>query len=501
MNVLFILLDSLNFHSIGAYGNDRVRTPNMDRLAARATIFDNHFVNSMPCMPARRDLLTGHAGFLWRGWGHIEPWDDHLASCAEAKGYVTQMITDHYHYWEEGAHGYFERFHGMEFVRGHELDFWDTAPIPSTPEWVRSIDRYRNAPWRHRPGWGSQYYSNARNYEADESLFPCARVMRCSADWLKKNRTHKNWLLWTETFDPHEPFFLPAPYRTMYSPDGKDHPEFSCWPPYQNPLQLSACLEQVSELELEWVRAQYDGKVTMADHWLGVLLDQMDKWDVWKDTVVIFASDHGHELCEDRSMWNPFAKKYPHREAHSRIPLMIVHPEIPAGKRVSALTSTVDVHATLRDLIGDPCREEAHGRSLLPLLRGETTEHREQVLFGTFGHGVTMATQEWILAQGCRSDAPLFWYSSTGQIVSPDMTSGKFLPGVDIPQWRVPQQGEQQPDFLFRRLPFTTTPENLIDVEPEVARALREQMRCALATLGCPPEQFTRLRLVDGGVL
>lgn len=496
MNVLLVLLDSLNFHSVGAYGSRVARTPNMDRLATRATLFDNHFVNSMPCMPARRDLLTGHAGFLWRGWGHVEPWDQNLAVQAEARGYVTQMVTDHYHYWEDSAHGYFEKFHGMEFVRGHEVDLWDTAPISETPEWVRSIDRHRDFSWRQRPGWGSLFYSNARHYETDESLFPCAQVVQRSADWLSKNRDHKNWLLWTEAFDPHEPFFLPEPYRTMYSPDGKDHPEFSCWPPYQNLRQTKAYLEQASELELEWVRAQYYGKVTMADHWLGTLLDRMDALDVWKDTVVIFTSDHGHELCEDRSMLSPFAKNYPHREAHSRIPLMIAHPDIQGGKRVSALTSTVDVNATMREVMGDTSSQKAHGRSLLPLVRGETASHRDHVLLGTFGHGVTMATQDWMLAQGCRSDAPLFWYSSTGQVVSPDMTSGKFIPGVDIPQWRVPQVGADHPDFLWRRKPFSTTPENLLDAEPGVARRMRDQLRAALEAAGCPPEQFIRFNLL-----
>ncbi|MFM8763808.1 MAG: sulfatase-like hydrolase/transferase, partial [Spartobacteria bacterium] len=151
MNVLLILLDSLNFHSVGAYGSAVARTPNMDRLARRGVIFDNHFVASMPCMPARRDLLTGHAGFLWRGWGHVEPWDENLAAQVEAQGYVTQMVTDHYHHWEDSANGYFEKFHGMEFVRGHEVDFWDTAPIGETPQWVRSIDRHRCFSWRPRP--------------------------------------------------------------------------------------------------------------------------------------------------------------------------------------------------------------------------------------------------------------------------------------------------------------------------------------------------------------
>jgi hypothetical protein len=275
MNIIMVLLDSLNFHCLESYGATHVQTPNLARFAKRAVTFDQHFIASAPCMPARRDLLTGRQEFLWRGWGHIEPWDCHLAEDAHRLGYISQMITDHYHYWEDAAHGYFEPFDGVEFIRGHELDLWDTAPLQETPEWVRSIDRYRPQHWRRRGGWGSVYYGNARNFHEHESCFPCAQVMQQSAAWLSRNREHAHFFLWTEAFDPHEPQFLPLHYRTLYSPDGRDHPEFTCWPPYQNREETRRFLELTSEEELAWIRAQYYGKVTMVDHWFGHLLDRI----------------------------------------------------------------------------------------------------------------------------------------------------------------------------------------------------------------------------------
>jgi arylsulfatase A-like enzyme len=494
MNVVMVLLDSLIFHCLEPYGATHVRTPNMRRLAERGVVFDNHFVGSLPCMPARRELFSGRREFLWRSWGHMEPWDRHLAVDAAKCGYVTQMITDHYHYWENSAHGYFEPFHGMEFVRGHELDFWDTSPLGAIPEWARSIDKYRPSHWQRPMGWGGLYYGNARNFEGDESRFPCAQVMQKSADWLDRNHAHGKVLLWAECFDPHEPHFLPEPYRTMYSPDGKDHPEFTCWPPYQNRDETRRFLAEASPEEVAWVRAQYDGKVTMVDHWLGCLLDKMDELDLWKDTTLILTTDHGHELCEDRERMNPYAKSFPHREAHSRIPLIVCHPQASPGRR-SALTTAVDVNATVRDLCGDAAPDGPDGRSLLPLLRGETRAHRDHVLFGDFGAGVCLATDDWILAQGCRSDRPLYWYSTTGLRASPEMTSGRFIPGVAIPQWRVPVKGQDCPSFLFRRRPFTLVPENLVEQEPGVLREMRDRLRQALIAAPCPPETFERLGL------
>ena len=76
MKAVFVLFDSLNRHMLGAYGGTRIPTPNFDRLAARSATFDNHYVGSLPCMPARRDMLTGRLTFLHRSWGPLEPFDN-----------------------------------------------------------------------------------------------------------------------------------------------------------------------------------------------------------------------------------------------------------------------------------------------------------------------------------------------------------------------------------------------------------------------------------------
>ncbi len=494
MNVLVVLMDSLNFHCLQPYGATHVATPNLARFARRAVVFDNHFIGSTPCMPARRELMTGRREFLWRGWGHIEPWDRHIAHDAARAGRVTQMITDHYHYWENAAHGYFEPFHGMEFVRGHELDMWDTAPIRQLPQWAASIDTYRNLPAGPYQGWGSRFYANARRFERSEADYPGPQVLQLAAKWLKDNLGGPPFLLWTECFDPHEPHFLPMPWRTMYSPDGKDHPEYTCWPPYQHPDQLARFVKQASEEELAWIRAQYMGKVSMLDHWFGKLLDQMDRLDLWKSTTVIVTTDHGHDLAWSRLAPTVFGKQYPHPESHARIPLMIAHPSAKPG-RVSALTTAVDTCATVRDLMGDPEPNGPDGRSLMPLVMGRTRTHHDWVMYGWFGEGVGFSTADWTLIQGCRSDRPLYWYSTTAMRVSADMDSGFFIPGVAIPQWRVPAASPDLPAFLWRREPFTLTPVNRLDTEAAMTATMRKRLSEALRAVATPPEQFARLDL------
>jgi arylsulfatase A-like enzyme len=71
-NLVVVLLDSLCRHLIGPYGGREFDTPNLDRFARRAVRFDNHVTGSLPCMPARHDLLCGAYDFLWKPWGSIE---------------------------------------------------------------------------------------------------------------------------------------------------------------------------------------------------------------------------------------------------------------------------------------------------------------------------------------------------------------------------------------------------------------------------------------------
>ncbi|MFW6303430.1 MAG: sulfatase-like hydrolase/transferase, partial [Candidatus Sumerlaeota bacterium] len=75
MRAIMIMFDSLNRHMLEPYGSDWVKTPNFKRLAEKTVTFDNAYVGSMPCMPARRELHTGRYNFLHRSWGPIEPFD------------------------------------------------------------------------------------------------------------------------------------------------------------------------------------------------------------------------------------------------------------------------------------------------------------------------------------------------------------------------------------------------------------------------------------------
>ena len=129
MKTLFILFDSLNRSALGAYGGS-IPTPNFDRLASRAAVFDNHFAGSLPCMPARRDMQTGRLNFLHRSWGPLEPFDDSFAAQLKSSGTYCHLVSDHYHYFEDGGATYHTRYSSWDFIRGQESDPWAAMVQP-----------------------------------------------------------------------------------------------------------------------------------------------------------------------------------------------------------------------------------------------------------------------------------------------------------------------------------------------------------------------------------
>ncbi len=174
-NVIVVLLDSLNRHMIGAYGGGEFETPNLDRFAERSVKFNRHYTGSLPCMPARHDILCGSLDFLWKPWGSIEVFEEPLTRQLRHHGVTTMLVSDHPHLFEVGGENYHTDFVAWEYVRGHEDDPWRTAPDPS---WVGAPAVVADE------SWVSRHYDVSRTWFRDESDFPGARTMTEAARWL-----------------------------------------------------------------------------------------------------------------------------------------------------------------------------------------------------------------------------------------------------------------------------------------------------------------------------
>jgi arylsulfatase A-like enzyme len=493
MNVILVLIDSLNRGDLSAYGGSTVATPHLDAFARKSWRFDNHFVGSLPCMPARREIFSGRKELMWRPWGPLEQFDLRLPRLLQAQNYATAIVTDHYHYWEESANGYMQSFQSAELIRGHEGDFWrqplrDEEPLPA---WVQNIERWR-------PGMGRRYYANVMDFHSEEDFFP-AKVMTGAARWLDDNAAKGPFFLQVESFDVHEPFHVPEPYASLYG-DGRGSERFTLWPPYQDPRQLASFMAQTTPEELRYIRSQYRGKLAMVDRWFGTLLDALERHALWETTLVVVTTDHGHDLGER----GVFGKQYPHFDSHANIPLFIWHPGREGrGRAVSALSSTVDLFATIVEAAGVAAPRPPHSRSLLPLLSDAQSGGREAVLYGTFGQGVCCTDGEWTIVKSPEFDGPLYYYSSmvfptlTAYHTTPPAGHGHFLPNVDLPQWQVPVSIEplSRENFLFARKDDPGQTRNLWTTASAQRRRMLDLLHDMLAAEGTPPEQYARLGL------
>jgi arylsulfatase A-like enzyme len=121
MNVIVIMADSLRVDHLGCYGNDWIRTPNLDRFAAESCVFDMAFSEGLPTVPTRTSLFTGRYTFPFRGWQRLEHNDVVLAEVLWSSGYTSALITDTYHLHKPQMA--FERgFDYVHFIRGQEGD-------------------------------------------------------------------------------------------------------------------------------------------------------------------------------------------------------------------------------------------------------------------------------------------------------------------------------------------------------------------------------------------
>jgi len=509
MNVVFISIDSLNRHFLDVYGQPiemDVRTPNIDRFAERALTFDRHYAGSLPCMPARREFHAGIQEFLWRPWGPIEPFDQPLARAARQAGAMTQLVTDHYHFFQHGAHGYYEDFNGFDFIRGHESDAWKTMPRQPDPNFLRQLVRTAEdaadiATYMSRV----QYARNVAGFdrENERDFFP-AKVFTSAEEWLRHNAAeHDKWLLVVDSFDVHEPFHVPEPYASMYTDEDPTDPDLVIWPVYG---RTDEGRSRLTERQIAFARSQFAGKVTMVDTWLGKVLDELDRQHLWHDTMVIISTDHGHYLGDHGWMGKPDCPFY-NTLAHT--PLLIAHPDNPRpGGRTSALTSAVDLYATMLDALDAEIPDFVHSRSLMPVIKGEREGHRDWAIYGYWGSSVNVTDGEYTYFQPCDPDRPAEAFSTMMLQMDPwdwfqpprshpDATAGRFLPYTDSMVWRYskrPVVRHEQP-MLFN---VTDDPGQERDLagsgDPNEER-MRELLGTALAEMQAPQSQFERLGL------
>lgn len=489
MKTIVVMFDSLNRQYLPAYGADWTDLPNFRRLQARTVTFDTCYGGSMPCMPARREMHTGRYNFLHRSWGPIEPFDDSVPEMLKTNGVYTHLVTDHAHYWEDGGATYHGRFSSHEFFRGQEGDRWKGhIGDPEIPETVS---------WRGGNLWRQDWIN--RLYLDSVERHPQTLTFDAGIAFIETNRHQDRWLLQIETFDPHEPFFSYDEHKARYPHDYRG-PHFD-WPDYRPVIE--------DEATIEHARKEYVALLSMCDDSLGRVLDAMDAYDMWDDTMLIVCTDHGFLLGE-RNWWGKNVQPWYEENIHT--PLFVWDPRAgDAGGRRQSLVQTIDLGPTLLEFFGLKPTEDMQGRPLRSVLESDTAL-REAGLFGSYGGHVCVTDGRYVYMRACAemSNEPLeeftlmpthmCWRFQPSELQNAAL-SPPFSFTKNAPVLKLGGRAMGNPIFFGTLIydlkidPGQTDPIN----DPELEMRLAEMLVAAMRANDAPESQFVRLGLPIAG--
>ncbi|MET8208896.1 sulfatase [Streptomyces sp. NPDC005373] len=492
MKAIMVMFDTLNRRFLPPYGAPEwVHAPNFARLAERTATFENCYAGSMPCMPARRELHTGRYNFLHRSWGPLEPFDDSCPEILREAGVYTHLVTDHQHYWEDGGATYHNRFRTYELFRGQEGDAWKGhVADPEFP--AQTLKSTFRETWR-------QDWIN-RDYLTREEDQPQTKTFDAGLEFIATNRDQDNWFVQIETFDPHEPFFSQQHYKDLYKHD-YDGPQYD-WPDYRMVLETP---EQV-----EHVRYEYAALLSMCDRSLGRVLDRMDEYDMWDDTMLIVCTDHGFLLGE-HGWWGKNVQPWYDETIH--IPLFVWDPRSRVrGERRTSLVQTIDLAPTLLEFFGVDRTSDMLGTPLRETVADDSPV-REAGIFGAFGGHVSVTDGRYVYMRACAgaentplSEHTLMPTHMAGRFTPRELRDAELVPGgtyaftkgapvLKMPGFSISPGPHGTLLFDLATDPGQDNP--LLDDELELRMAglLVDVMRAADA----PAEQYLRLGLPQEG--
>ncbi len=398
-NAIVIMFDSLQFNYVGCYGNDWIKTPNMDRLAREGALFENAYTEGLPTVPCRRSMHTGRYTLQKAGWVALSMEDTTIADLCWGRPIDTALVFDCPMY-RLPKFGYTRGFDKVYFTHGHEGDdgyYEHDALIHLDPDDYfeestkeKYLAHTGNAGFQANYDELTNYLREMQYWKGDEDRY-VAKTIRKAIAYLEQVDRNKQFYLWIDSFDPHEPWNPPSVYTDQpcpYDPDYKGKDEFL---PFADNVKYI-----YSEEQCRHVRMLYAELVTLCDKYLGVLMDAVRRLGFEENTLFMMVSDHGEPMGEGEHGHGIMRKcrPWPYEEL-SHIPVIVKGPGIKAGQRIKTFIQSCDVAPTVCDWLGIGVHPAMQGKSLLPVLFGETDTVRDYALAGYHPYSQAIFTEDW----------------------------------------------------------------------------------------------------------
>jgi arylsulfatase A-like enzyme len=393
-NILFLLTDQQRHDTIRAVGAPWMKTPNLDDISTRGTVFTRAYCAGATCVASRAALFTGmfahNTGvYSFHEWGHHRNFVEDLAE----SGYWCASIGKMHFQPRDVRGGFHERVivenpSGTTNWGGNGDDDWgrylsfhgrrrDNRRHQTDADW---LEKFQSVPWTD-----------------EEHLHSDAFVAACARAWLRNHvETRQNpdqpWFLQLGFPGPHEPYDPPSRWAEAYL-QADDLPPPAAWnddlstkPPQHAAHQaFFARCEAESRInmpgatveDIRRMRAHYFGKISYLDELIGTFLAEAGELGMLENTWIVFSSDHGDNLGDHRLpyKWIPY-------EGAVRVPLIIVPPQgTSSAKGITELVSLIDLAPTFLEIAGVPVPSRFEGTSLLPLVLGEAPIQTREAVY------------------------------------------------------------------------------------------------------------------------
>jgi len=408
-NVLMICVDDLR-PELGSYGNKIIKSPNIDKLASEGALFTNHYVQSAICGPSRTTLMTGKLQQSWDLWGDlrksgIEPEQAiALPHLFKKNGYKTIGIGKITHQ-PGGVIDENQQIAQIPFS-------WDST-YTAVGKWKtpwRAFFAYANGD-AHNTAMHIGVETPRLPYEAgevDDTGYPDGLNAQEAIKQIRKLKQEKNpFFLTVGFYKPHLPFNAPKKYWDLYDPDQIPMADNNYAPKnLNNKYSLNKSPELtthypwpdgagiVSEESAKIVKHGYYASVSYIDAQIGLVLDELKKQALDKNTIIILWSDHGWHLGE-----HGIFGKMTNFSIATNSPLIMRVPGVTnEGSVVNGLVETVDIYPTLAALCGIEVSDDLDGESIAPLLRNPKSKgkpYARSFYYRNNALGTTIKTEQY----------------------------------------------------------------------------------------------------------
>ncbi len=368
LNVLFIAVDDMRVE-LGCYGNTQAISPHIDALAKRGTLFTRAYCQQAVCNPSRASLLTGLRPStlgIWNLQTHFRQVRKNIITLPQLfknNGYFAQGIGKIFHNWRQD-------------------DFKGDRPSWSVPQVMHYNSHGRDkaqVQGKLPPNHAKTPRCEIRDVP-DEAYFD-GRIANLAVDALKELKDNKQpFFLAVGFWKPHAHFNAPKKYWDLYKrsdiqlPKNPDHPKNVPPIALHNGREINNAFKNrpakvPTPKDAVALRHGYYAAISYVDRQVGKVIEELDRLDLAKNTVIVFWSDHGFHLGEN-GLW----AKTSNFELDARVPLIIASPQHSANQRTNSLAELLDLYPTLVELCQLPRPNGLEGKSLVPVLNSPSKE-------------------------------------------------------------------------------------------------------------------------------